>query len=101
MNSVFGLTRCNMHIVTKTLDASNQVSPTSKLDYICGVTKNGEALDCTITNNVATVTEAGYTEGDTVDIVLFCFRSSEGGSMCNQSIVQADEDKWQAYLDAQ
>ena len=96
-----GISRWNIHIIEKTLDSNKQVTPTSKIEKIVGVIKNGIAINCTISNNIATIVDESLDEGDTVDIILSCIRTSEGGAICEQKVVQADEDKWQAYLDAQ
>jgi len=98
MYTALGFTRFNIHKISKTLDANKQVTPTSNLEYVCSVIDNNKVLACTIVDNVATITESGYSEGDTVDIILCCLRPSEGGNICEQIIVQADEDTWNDYL---
>ena len=99
MDLGFGLPRINIHKVQKTLDANKQCTPTSLIEHPCSVTKNEVKIDCTIVDRVVTV--PSLAEGDTVDLWLWCLRSSEGGGICEQIYSQADEDQWQAYLDAQ
>ena len=98
MFSGLGLPRINIHKVRKTIDASNQVTPTSNIEYVCCIMDNGVQVTSNISNNVATITENGYGEGDEVDMYLLCLRPSEGGGICEQNIVQADEDKYNNYL---
>lgn len=103
MDGMFGATRTNIHIVEKTLDENKQITPISHLERICSVLKNNEAVNCTIDldTNVTTIVDETLVEGDTVDAVLVCLRSGDGGGICQRVIVQADEDKYQEYLDAQ
>lgn len=103
MDGMFGSTRCNIHIVEKTLDVNKQITPGSHLEKICSVLKNNESLNCTINlaTNVTTIVDATLSEGDTVDAVLVCFISGDGGGICQRVIVQANENKYQDYLDAQ
>jgi len=100
MDGNLGIPRCNLHCIRKTLDASNQVTPVSLIERIVSVKDGTKHIKCTITDNVATITESGYVEGVEVDMWLYCIRSSEGGSICEQNIVQADEDTYQAWLDS-
>jgi hypothetical protein len=99
MDSLMGATRLNIHKIRKTLDVNKQVTPTSLLERVCSVTDNGAKIKCTISNNVATITEAGYVEGSTVDMWVWCLRSTEGGAICEQNLVQFDEDAYQDWLD--
>jgi len=101
MDMFLGLPRINIHKVSKTLDANKQCSPISNIEYACSVTKDGKKINSTIVNNVATITDATLSEGDTVDLWMWCTRSSEGGGICKSIYSQSDEDKWQTYLDAQ
>jgi hypothetical protein len=100
MDSLMGFTRMNIHKISKTLDSNKQVAPTSLIERVISVTDNGQKVKCTIADNVATITEAGYSEGDTVDMWLSCTRSRENGSICEQVIVAADETKYQDWLDS-
>ena len=99
MDLGYGLPRINIHKVTKTLDASKQCTTISKLEHACSVTKDGVKINCTISAGVVTV--PSLAEGDTVDLWMWCLRSNEGGGICKTIYSQADEDQWQAYLDAQ
>ena len=99
MDLGYGLPRINIHKVKKTLDANKQCTAISKIEHPCSVTKNGERVACTIVDGVVTV--PSLSEGDTVDLWLLCLRSNEVGGICKSIYSQADEDQWQAYLDAQ
>jgi len=101
MEVSLGVSRINLHKVEKTLDANKQCSPISNLEYACSVTKEGKKINCNITDNVATITDTTLSEGDTVDLWLWCTRSEEGGGICKPIFSQADEDQWQLYMDTQ
>jgi len=103
MDGMFGMTRSNLHKITKTLDENKQITAVSHIEKICSVLKDNRVINCTIdqATNVTTIVDATLVEGDTVDAILTCFRSKEGGGFCKQIIVQADEDRYQDYLDAQ
>lgn len=96
-----GFPRINLHKVQKTLDANKQCTPSSLIETACSVTKDGKQINSTISNGVVTVVDESLDEGDTVDLWLYCFRSSEGGGICEQLLSPADEAQMQAYLDAQ
>lgn len=100
MDGNFGLIRCNFHCIKKTLDSNKQVTPVSLVERVVSIKDGTKHIKCTIDNNIATITEDGYVEGSSVDIWLYCIRGSEGGSICSQKIVQADEDTYQAWLDS-
>jgi hypothetical protein len=101
MDGNLGVIRINLHKIKQNLDSNNQVASNSFIEKIVSIKDGEKCLKSTITNNVATVVEEGYTEGDEVDMWVTCVRSTEGGSICEQNYVQADEDTWQSYLDAQ
>jgi len=99
MDLGYGLPRINIHKVQKTLDSSKQCTAVSNIEHPCSVTKDGARLACTIIDGLVTV--PSLNEGDTVDLWLLCLRSNERGGICKSIYSQADEDQWQAYLDAQ
>jgi len=101
MDLGYGLPRINMHKVQKTLDSNKQCTTVSKIEHACSVTKDGVKINCTISAGVVTVVDDDLGEGDTVDLWMLCLRSNEGGGICKSICCQADEDQWQAYLDAQ
>ena len=95
-----GAPRLNFHKIRKTLDSDCKCSPVSHFEFVfCAKATSGKNIDYTIADNIVIVTESGYSEGDEVDIWLWCLRASEGGGICEQEIVQADEDTYQDYLD--
>jgi hypothetical protein len=101
MESAMGIPRINIHRIIKTLDENNKVTPTSLFETMCCVTDLcGNVIANTITNNISTVTEEGYVEGSKVIIWLWCLRASEGGGMCQQIIIDADETILQTYKDS-
>ena len=99
MKASLGLVRINLHKVTGILDESKQVQSISYYDKIVSIKKGVNKINATITNNVATITDESYSQGDEVDIWLACVRSKEDGGICDPVPIQADEDKWEAYLD--
>ena len=101
MDGNFGCIRINLHKIKKTLDSNNQVESGSYIERINSIKDGEKCIKSTIENNIATITEEGYTEGSEVDMWVCCVRSTEGGSICEENYVQADEDMWQVYLDAQ
>jgi hypothetical protein len=112
MDGNFGLVRYNLHKIKMTLDSNKQIQSNSHIEKIVSVKDGDKCLACTIENNkasttaggdyteinIATITEAGYVEGTEVDMWLACMRSSEGGSICDEVYVQADEDMMQVGI---
>ena len=59
---------------------------------------DNKTIEYTITDGVATITEAGYTEGSSVLLVLVCQRSSEGGGLSDLIINEQDEAEIEDWL---
>jgi phage terminase large subunit len=100
MDGNLGLPRINMHCIKKTLDVNNQVTNISNIEHIFCIKDGTKKIKSIINGNIATIHEEGYTENSKVDMWVFCVRSSEGGSICEQIIVPEDEVKYQEWLDS-
>jgi hypothetical protein len=100
MNYSTGLPKINIHKIRTTLDAENKVYSGSLLEYIFAVKDVEKTIAYTIADNIATITEEGYSEGDNVDVWLTCVKKNEKGGFCDRVITQDEEDAWQNYLDA-
>ena len=88
--NTIGVSKINLHKVRLPLCSDNTVR-LRYYDKIVCVKDGDRLLKHSIANNIATVLEPGYTEGNEVDVWLYCFRASEGGGITPMVIHETDE----------
>jgi hypothetical protein len=91
---IIGVRMLNLHKVQGVLDADKKVNTGRFFDRLVSIRDGLNAVEHTIdiNTNTATITDSNYSEGDTVDMWLWCMKASEKGGLQPMGSPEASDE---------